>query len=66
MLAQRAKAEGVEEIRSAADLVPLLFPHTTYKSYPESNQSVPESSGRTGRAFPGDRAEVDSADRGGR
>ncbi|MBL7491026.1 hypothetical protein I6A60_09795 [Frankia sp. AgB1.9] len=36
VLAQRAKAEGVEEIRSAEDLVPLLFPHTTYKSYPET------------------------------
>ncbi|OHV48894.1 hypothetical protein [Pseudofrankia sp. BMG5.36] len=36
VLAQRAKAEGVEEIRSTQDMVPLLFPHTTYKSYPET------------------------------
>jgi hypothetical protein len=36
VLAQRAKAEGVEEVRSAEDMIPLLFPHTTYKSYPET------------------------------
>ncbi|OAA24575.1 hypothetical protein UG55_102997 [Frankia sp. EI5c] len=36
VLAQRAKAQGVEEIRSAEDVVGLLFPHTTYKSYPET------------------------------
>src|SRR5690606_31896368 len=27
---------GVEEIRTLADVVPLLFVHTNYKSYPES------------------------------
>ncbi|MGI5330215.1 hypothetical protein [Actinomadura nitritigenes] len=36
VLAQRAEAEGVTAIRSYEDMVPLLFPHTTYKSYPES------------------------------
>ncbi|MDT3446696.1 MULTISPECIES: hypothetical protein [unclassified Pseudofrankia] len=36
VLAQRAKAEGIEQIRSVEDMVGLLFPHTTYKSYPES------------------------------
>jgi hypothetical protein len=36
VLAQRAADEGILEIRHAGDVVPLLFPHTTYKSYPES------------------------------
>jgi hypothetical protein len=36
VLARRAKDEGVTAIREYADLVPLLFPHTTYKSYPEA------------------------------
>ncbi len=36
VLAQRADGEGITEIGSREDLVPLLFPHTTYKSYPES------------------------------
>jgi hypothetical protein len=36
VLAQRAEAEGITAIRSREDMVPLLFPHTTYKSYPES------------------------------
>ena len=36
VLAQRAEAEGTTAIRSPEDLIPLLFPHTTYKSYPES------------------------------
>ncbi|MBA4024562.1 MAG: hypothetical protein C0482_19595 [Gordonia sp.] len=36
VLAQRAEGEGITEIGSREDLVPLLFPHTTYKSYPES------------------------------
>jgi hypothetical protein len=36
VLRQRAEAEGIERIRSVEDVVPLLFPHTTYKSYPES------------------------------
>lgn len=36
VLAQRAEAEGITEIRSREDMIPLLFPHTTYKSYPES------------------------------
>lgn len=31
----RAKQAGVEEIRSLDDVVPLLLPHTAYKSYPE-------------------------------
>jgi hypothetical protein len=36
VLRQRAGAEGVHEIRFLEDLVPLLFPHTVYKSYPAS------------------------------
>jgi hypothetical protein len=36
VLDQRAEAEGVTAIRSPEDLIPLLFPHTTYKSYPEA------------------------------
>lgn len=36
LLRHRAEEAGAEEIRTLADMVPLLFPHTTYKSYPES------------------------------
>ncbi|EME23443.1 hypothetical protein [Rhodococcus triatomae] len=36
VLRQRADAEGVTRIRTRTDMIPLLFPHTTYKSYPES------------------------------
>jgi len=36
VLHQRAEAEGITAITSREDMVPLLFPHTTYKSYPES------------------------------
>ncbi|MGC7101465.1 hypothetical protein ACPZ19_42900 [Amycolatopsis lurida] len=36
VLARRAEAEGITEIAAAEDMLPLLFPHTTYKSYPES------------------------------
>lgn len=36
LLANRAKEANVSEVRSLADIVPLLFPHTAYKSYPES------------------------------
>jgi hypothetical protein len=36
VLAQRAEAEGITAIRELSDLIPLLFPHTTYKSYPEA------------------------------
>jgi hypothetical protein len=32
----RAEQAGVTEIRDFADAVPLLLPHTAYKSYPES------------------------------
>jgi hypothetical protein len=32
----RAEATGIGEIRQPADLPPLLFAHTAYKSYPES------------------------------
>ena len=34
VLRQRADDQGVKEIRSLDDLVPVLFPHTVYKSYP--------------------------------
>lgn len=36
LLAHRAKQAGITEVRSYEDMVPLLFPHTAYKSYPES------------------------------
>jgi hypothetical protein len=36
VLDARATDTGVDEIRTLADLVPLLFSHTTYKSYPET------------------------------
>lgn len=36
LLAHRAKEADRADIRSIEDAVPLLFPHTAYKSYPES------------------------------
>ncbi|MGG7102662.1 hypothetical protein [Rhodococcus sp. 24CO] len=36
VLKQRAGDEGITEIARREDMIPLLFPHTTYKSYPES------------------------------
>ena len=36
LLAHRAREAGLAEIRSHEDAVQLLFPHTAYKSYPES------------------------------
>ena len=36
LLGHRAEEAGTTEIRSVEDMVPLLFPHTAYKSYPES------------------------------
>ena len=36
LLAHRAEEAGIERIEALADMVPLLFPHTAYKSYPES------------------------------
>jgi hypothetical protein len=36
LLRQRAEPSGLDAIRDPADLVQLLFAHTTYKSYPES------------------------------
>ena len=36
VLRRRADDSGITEIRSRADLVPLLFAHTVYKSYPQS------------------------------
>jgi hypothetical protein len=35
LLRNRAETAGITEIRSMADVVPLLFAHTAYKSYPE-------------------------------
>jgi hypothetical protein len=34
VLRQRAEDEGVKAVAALEDLVPLLFPHTVYKSYP--------------------------------
>jgi len=36
LVRQRAEDAGITEIRSLGDIVPLLLPHTAYKSYPES------------------------------
>ena len=36
VLDRRASAAGIDSVRRRADLVPLLFAHTTYKSYPSS------------------------------
>jgi hypothetical protein len=35
LLAHRAKEADIAEIRALEDAIPLLFPHTAYKSYPE-------------------------------
>jgi hypothetical protein len=35
LLQNRAETGGVQEVRSLHDIVPLLFAHTAYKSYPE-------------------------------
>jgi hypothetical protein len=36
LVKHRADEAGITEIRSLEDVVPLLLPHTAYKSYPES------------------------------
>lgn len=36
LVAHRAREAGITDIRSLEDAVPLLLPHTAYKSYPES------------------------------
>ena len=36
LLGHRAREAGIERIETLADVVTLLFPHTAYKSYPES------------------------------
>ncbi len=36
LLAKRAEDAGISKIRDFDDLVPLLFAHTVYKSYPQS------------------------------
>ncbi|WP_063039386.1 hypothetical protein [Nocardia pseudovaccinii] len=36
LLGHRAREAGITEIRDRAEMVPLLFPHSVYKSYPES------------------------------
>jgi hypothetical protein len=36
LLRKRADDAGITDIRTLADLVPLLFAHTVYKSYPQS------------------------------
>ncbi|MGC5256494.1 hypothetical protein ACPXCG_09075 [Gordonia sp. DT218] len=36
LLGHRAREAGISEVRHREDAVPLLFPHTAYKSYPES------------------------------
>jgi hypothetical protein len=36
LVKHRAESERVSDISAAADIVPLLFAHTAYKSYPES------------------------------
>ncbi len=36
LLRHRAQSGGVSEVREPADIIPLLFAHTAYKSYPEA------------------------------
>ena len=36
LLGHRAAEGGITQVRDFADIVPLLFAHTTYKSYPEA------------------------------
>jgi hypothetical protein len=36
LLQNRAATGGISEVREMADIVPLLFAHTAYKSYPEA------------------------------
>jgi len=36
LLGHRAEEAGIGDVRSRDDIVPLLFPHSVYKSYPES------------------------------
>jgi hypothetical protein len=36
LVALRAREAGITEIRRLEDVIPLLLPHTAYKSYPES------------------------------
>ena len=36
LLQNRAETGGITEVRTLKDIVPLLFAHTAYKSYPES------------------------------
>lgn len=36
LLNRRAEDGGIDKVGTLADVVPLLFPHTAYKSYPES------------------------------
>lgn len=36
LLSLRARDASIDNVQSIADIVPLLFPHTAYKSYPES------------------------------
>src|SRR5918999_4874660 len=36
LLAKRADEAGIDKIEDFGDLVPLLFAHTVYKSYPQS------------------------------
>ncbi|WP_306320047.1 MULTISPECIES: hypothetical protein [unclassified Streptomyces] len=36
LLGHRAQEAGIVEIRDLPDVVPLLFPHSVYKSYPEN------------------------------
>jgi len=36
VLDQRARDQKIDEVHTLQDIVPLLFSHTTYKSYPES------------------------------
>ena len=36
LLRHRAQSGGISEVREPADIIPLLFAHTAYKSYPEA------------------------------
>ncbi|SDC32342.1 hypothetical protein SAMN05444678_102304 [Sphingomonas sp. YR710] len=70
LLRNRAEAGGVSQVRQASDIVPLLFAHTAYKSYPESwlTEQKWDRMGRwldtvtTGRVEPIDTSDVNGLD----
>lgn len=67
VVAMRAREADISEIRSMEDAVPLLLPHTAYKSYPESFLSDGKWDKLTRwlgsvSAYPIDNADISSVD----